>query len=48
MNILINYSDLSYYNASIRNAISGLKAGGFNKVIRYSIEDICKEYKYKH
>ena len=40
MNILINYAHLRYYNSRKDNTSTGLKVGGFDRVIEYSVEDI--------
>lgn len=48
MNILINYSHLAYYNSSIKNASSAISVGGFDKSIRYGIDDISEDYRSKN
>ena len=47
MNILINYAHLRYYNSRKDNTSTGLKVGGFDRVIEYSVEDIDEDYRVK-
>lgn len=48
MNILINYAHLAYYASREENSSSGLEVAGFDKVIKYTVEDIDEDYREKH
>jgi len=50
MKILINYANLIYNQAQLKNCISGFESGGFNAVIKYRVEHIDSEFynKNKH
>jgi hypothetical protein len=47
MNILINYAHLNYYSSREENTSTGLKVGGFDRVIEYGVEDINEDYRVK-
>lgn len=50
MKILINYANLIYKEAQLKNCISAFESGGFDAVIKYRVEHIDSEFynKNKH
>ncbi|MEH7249334.1 hypothetical protein V7114_21460, partial [Neobacillus niacini] len=48
MKILINYSDNNFKTSQARNTKSGLKKGGFDKVIEYGPEKLDKSFYKEH
>lgn len=48
MKILVNYANQKYEKAQKWNSWTGKHIGGFDKVISFTPEHICKEYKRAH
>ncbi|UZJ79341.1 hypothetical protein [Fictibacillus sp. KU28468] len=48
MKILINYADENYKNEQKRNSYTGIKNGGFDKVIEFSPEKLDQDFLEQH